>query len=193
MKQFYLHCLCMVFTIHIGLSQVYFKDKAEELNLLFSCGVTPYGNGITFYDYNNDGWDDITLNTEDGERLMFFSNINGGFTEDLLIVPPLTDQTRQVNWVDIDNDGDKDLFVTSDIAGNRLFENTGNMVLTNITIQSGLPTENMYTYGSSWGDYNNDGHLDLFVSNRDEVTFSIPNFLFRNNCCCAVIFQGLFC
>ncbi len=181
MKQLSVIVCLLLMPFHIVNAQVYFKDKAEELNLMYSCGITEYGNGISFYDYNNDGWDDLTVNTEAGERLLFFRNINGTYTEDLLIIPPLTDQTRQVNWVDIDNDGDKDLFVTSDVAGNRLYENTGNMVLTEITSAAGLPAENMYTFGSSWGDYNNDGYLDLFVSNRDEVTFSIPNFLFRNN------------
>ncbi|MBT8289065.1 MAG: CRTAC1 family protein, partial [Bacteroidia bacterium] len=165
----------------LGWTQVYFKDKTAELNLEYSAGNTPLGNGVTFNDYNNDGWDDLTVNRQDGDRLLFFRNINGTFTEDILIIPTIDYQTRQVNWVDIDNDGDKDLFVSSDTSGNRLFENTGNMNLIDITVSAGLPIANMYTFGSSWGDFNNDGFPDLFVSNRDEVSFAIPNFLYRNN------------
>ncbi|MBT8252962.1 MAG: VCBS repeat-containing protein [Bacteroidia bacterium] len=165
----------------LGWTQIYFKDKTAELNLEYSAGNTPLGNGVTFNDYNNDGWDDLTVNRQDGDRLLFFRNINGTFTEDILIIPTIDYQTRQVNWVDIDNDGDKDLFVSSDTSGNRLFENTGNMNLIDITVSAGLPIANMYTFGSSWGDFNNDGFPDLFVSNRDEVSFAIPNFLYRNN------------
>ena len=165
----------------IANAQVSFEDKTGDVNLAYSCGTSFLGNGITFHDYDGDGWDDITLCTEDGTRLQFFKNVNGVFTEEILIVPTIDYTTKQVNWVDIDNDGDKDLFVTSDSNGNHLYENTGNMNLVDITVASGLPTSNMYTYGASWGDYNNDGFLDVYVSNRDEVTFLIPNFLFRNN------------
>ena len=93
-----------------------------------------------------------------------------------------------VSFVDFDNDGDSDLFVTSTRFGtnspddefyrNRLFKNTGNLNFTEITSQSGLPTTTLGTYGASWGDYNNDGFLDVFISNRDEGN---RNYLFKNN------------
>jgi hypothetical protein len=162
-------------------SQLSFNNVSTDLGLGIPTGTTVWGNGVTFYDFDNDGWDDITLNTGVGTSVRFFKNNNGLFEELELISPPITYQTKQVNWVDIDNDGDKDLFVTSDTNGNRLFENTGNMNLIDITVSAGLPLVNRYTYGASWGDYNNDGYLDVYISNRDETTFTIPNYLYKNN------------
>lgn len=164
-----------------GFGQISFIEDSANLGINAATGTSPYGNGVTFFDYNGDRFDDVTITTETGTPLRFFKNNGGTFTEEILINPPITYRTKQVNWVDIDNDGDKDLFVTSDTDGNRLYENTGNMVLQDITIQAGLPTSNMYTYGASWGDIDNDGALDLHVSNKDEILFVIPNKLYRNN------------
>ncbi|MBT8278099.1 MAG: VCBS repeat-containing protein [Bacteroidia bacterium] len=175
--------LILLFCIGFQVSnaQIAFADRATALGMTHSAGTTFLGNGITFFDYNNDGWDDVTMCSETGTALKFFKNVNGTFVEEVLITPAITYNTKQVNWVDIDNDGDKDLFVTSDTDGNRLFENTGSMTLVDITTTAGIPTGNLYTYGASWGDYNNDGFLDVYISNRDEVGFSTPNYLYRNN------------
>lgn len=175
--------LILLFCIGFQVSnaQIAFADRATALGMSHSAGTTFLGNGITFFDYNNDGWDDVTMCSETGTALKFFKNVNGTFVEEVLITPAITYNTKQVNWVDIDNDGDKDLFVTSDTDGNRLFENTGSMTLVDITTTAGIPTGNLYTYGASWGDYNNDGFLDVYISNRDEVGFSTPNYLYRNN------------
>jgi len=174
----------LVFTLalvaNLSFSQIYFEDNASLFGLGVSCGDTPIGNGITFYDYNNDGWDDMTLPSQSGSPLRFFKNINGTFVEEILISPQITSQVKQVNWVDIDNDGDKDLYVTSNVSGNRLFVNNGSMSFQEVTSTCGLPTNNIFTYGASWGDYNNDGYLDVFLSNRD-VTGVVPNYLYKNN------------
>ena len=161
--------------------QTAFADNSVLLGIDAATGNSPYGNGVAFFDYNDDGWDDVTITTETGAPLRFFRNNGGTFTEEALLAPAITYRTKQVNWVDFDNDGDKDLFVTSDTDGNRLLENTGSMTFVDITVAAGLPTTNMYTYGASWGDIDNDGDLDLHVNNRDEVLFVIPNKLYRNN------------
>lgn len=161
-------------------SQTYFSDQASNIGLGFSSGNTPFGSGITFYDYDNDGWDDITLASQAGTALRFFKNVNSVFVEEVLISPQITSQVKQVNWVDIDNDGDKDLYMTSNVSGNRLFVNNGSMSFHEVTSTCGLPTNNIFTYGASWGDYNNDGYLDVFLSNRD-VTGVVPNYLYKNN------------
>ena len=159
-------------------AQLDFTNQAASLGLGYSCGTTLYGNGVSFFDYDNDGWDDIAITTEDGQNVRFFKNFNGTFSEQTLSVPNTNYQTKQINWVDIDNDGDNDLFVTSDTNGNRLFENVGNLVFQDISLTAGINTSNTFTFGASWGDYNNDGFLDVFISNRDQA---IPNILYKNN------------
>ena len=142
------------------------------------CGNSLFGSGITFYDYDNDGWDDITIASAQDDPVRFFKNINGNFVEQILNIASNNWKNKQVNWVDIDNDGDHDLFITSDTSSNRLYKNLGNMILEDITSASGMLTDVLVTYGASWGDYNNDGFLDVFLSNYDTT---IPNILYKNN------------
>ncbi|MDY2587657.1 FG-GAP-like repeat-containing protein [Winogradskyella aquimaris] len=160
--------------------QINFQDQASARGAGASCGIIDYGGGISFFDYNNDGMDDITIATEDAQNLIILKNISEGFfIPETNLVPINTFQQRHPAWVDYDNDGDFDLYVTSDTGGNRLYENNGGN-LTDVTVESGLPMPNILTFGASWGDYNNDGFLDVFLSNRD-VNFQIPNYLFKNN------------
>jgi hypothetical protein len=160
--------------------QIYFDERASSYGLGLSSGDTPIGSGITFYDYDNDGWDDITLATESGIPLRFFKNATGFFVEEFFNMPINTSQVKQVNWVDFDNDGDKDLYVTSNTDGNKLYLNDAEFNFTDVTVISGLPSLNIFTYGASWGDYDNDGYLDVFLSNRDPSEV-IPNYLYKNN------------
>ncbi|SFN79480.1 Por secretion system C-terminal sorting domain-containing protein [Bizionia echini] len=180
MKKEYLF-YSLLFITNLLSAQVNFVNRATTLGLVATAGDTYAGNGISFCDYNNDGWDDITMATREGYKIHFFKNVNGHFIEDEEIsIPNNTSQHKQVVWVDIDNDGDKDLFVTSNTDGNKLYTNSGNSNFVDITLVSGLPTENMESYGASWGDYDNDGFLDVFISNRSETDVQ-PNYFYRNN------------
>lgn len=159
-------------------TQVSFENQASNIGINVACGNSLFGSGITFYDYDNDGWDDITIASANGDPVRFMKNINGNYVEQTLNISPNNWRNKQTNWVDIDNDGDNDLLITSDVNGIKLFENLGNMIMQDITVSSGMLTDVMETYGASWGDYNNDGFLDAFVSNRST---SIPNILYKNN------------
>lgn len=159
--------------------QISFQDQASARGVGETCGIINYGGGISFYDYNNDGWDDITLATENNENLKIFKNTQDGFfISDTALIPFNNFQQKQVLWVDFDNDGDNDLFITSTTNGNRLYRND-TVELVDVTASSGLPLDNLYTFGASWGDYNNDGFLDVFICNRD-LSLQIPNYLFKN-------------
>ena len=84
--------------------------------------------------------------------------------------------------MDYDCDGKLDLFVSTNLGGlfdrktpNRLFHNNGDGTFTDIAVKAGIVSA-WPTIGHSWGDYNNDGYPDLFLSNAIG-----PPQLFRNN------------
>lgn len=171
---------CFVFCFYYVKAQLYFANEAPNIGLVNHTGLTELGNSISVVDYNNDGWDDITITSGEDVPLRFYKNSQGLFFEEVLINPPITYQTRSASWIDFDNDGDKDFFVTSDTHGNRLFEMT-DAGLVDITSASGLNTAVQATYGASWGDVNNDGCLDVYVSNRTENA-SVSNYFYQGNC-----------
>lgn len=137
-------------------------------------------------DYNNDGLPDlylIRLGFFAGECELYRNNGDGTFsnvTQEAGLAcwgPAFT-----ASWVDYDCDGHLDLFVANNLGGlferknpNRLFHNNGDGTFTEVAEKAGIKT--IYpTIGHSWGDYNNDGFPDLFVSNP-----LAPSQLFRNN------------
>jgi hypothetical protein len=70
-----------------------------------------------------------------------------------------------VTFVDIDNDGDKDLFVLA-FGPNVLYLNNGDNTFTDITDLSGLGGGDRRSTAAAWADYNNDGLLDVYVGNH---------------------------
>ncbi|MCA9215232.1 MAG: VCBS repeat-containing protein [Planctomycetales bacterium] len=104
--------------------------------------------------------------------------------------------TFQATWSDFDNDGDPDLYVANDFAPDHFYRNDMPNGFTDISSQSG--TQRMgFGMGAAWGDYDNDGLMDLYVSNMyskagRRITAKVPgldsrmvagsegNYLFRN-------------
>src|SRR5205823_2807938 len=108
-------------------------------------------------------------------------------------------ETRQVSWIDFDNDGRVDLFVAFRDAPNMLFHNDGRLDLfvagygRNFLFHNeggGRFREVAETMGviggdkatpSGWGDYDNDGRPDLYVSSYIEKPVNEHDFLFHND------------
>ena len=72
--------------------------------------------------------------------------------------------SMQATWGDYNRDGRPDLYIANDWGLDVLFRNDGSGGFTDVTTQSGI-TAYGYAMGASWGDYDNDGHDDLYVSN----------------------------
>ena len=134
-------------------------------------------------DYDGDGYMDIlvTDNRSGANNLLYHNNGHGIF-ERILTNVIATDLWpgggNGAAWADIDNDGLPDLFVT-DQGGvrNRLYHNLGNGAFTNINSDPLLlPPSSGGAYGCSFGDYDNDGWLDLFITGHNGT-----NGLYHNN------------
>jgi hypothetical protein len=122
------------------------------------------GNGVSFYDFNDDGLDDITLaNGADG--LLFYQNNGGTYSQvSFNIQPPVGYHIVMVLWADYDNDGDPDLLTTQLGGRLQLWENDGAYSFTDIGAVAGLDATLREFWGAAWCDYDHDGFLDLYVA-----------------------------
>ena len=85
--------------------------------------------------------------------------------------------SRRGVWGDFDNDGDPDLFVANEgFTRNSLYENLGGGSFVSISAGS-ITGDFASSWSGSWGDYDNNGDLDLFVANSDGQ----KNNLYRND------------
>src|SRR6266542_864178 len=157
------------------------KANAGTLVTETECDGTAWG------DYDNDGFLDLFItrgSLVQSSRLASFlyrNNGNGTFTK-VTNGSVATDlgNARGCAWGDIDNDGKLDLFVSNAyFITNFLYRNRGDGTFTRLTAGS-IATELADSRGCSWGDYDNDGYLDLFVANGGR-TSTQNNFLYHNN------------
>ncbi|MCH8010807.1 MAG: VCBS repeat-containing protein [Candidatus Marinimicrobia bacterium] len=133
--------------------------------------------GSSWGDYDNDGDIDLFVANSNENNSLYRNNGDGTFTK-ITTGVIVTDGGNSYgsSWGDYDNDGYIDLFVANNGSqDNFLYRNNGDGTFTNIT-QGVIVTDGGSSGGSSWGDYDNDGNLDLFVANSGE-----NNFLYRNN------------
>lgn len=161
-----------------------FTDHTADSGITggFGDSVWEGGGGVSFADFNDDGLDDLTFTTEYGEDVKFY--INNGDETFTLLDPPLitnTDESKHILWIDYDNDGDKDIFLACYQAPNRLFENDGSLNFTDVTAALGLPVNDEPTFGANFGDIDQDGFLDLYITNYGSDNSAYQNFMFKNN------------
>lgn len=139
----------------------------------------PMCGGVAIFDFDGDGWMDIFLTNgaklPGMEKPLGFGNVllrnrgDGTFedvTEKAGLAGQETGYAFGVAAADFDNDGHEDLFVAS--AGrNTLYHNNGDGTFSDVTASSGLAgkPQSVLSVGAAWFDYDNDGLLDLVVSN----------------------------
>ncbi|MBL7943105.1 MAG: VCBS repeat-containing protein [Flavobacteriales bacterium] len=144
------------------------------------------GNGLSWYDFNGDGWDDLSLANGDQDPLFF---VNNGGT---LTPAPFTIDTHDgghvimILWADYDNDGDSDVMTTQLGGQLQLWNNDGAFNFTDVGASVGLDTGEWEYWGAAWCDYNHDGWLDVYVAKYydDSLTDTDVNHrgqLYRSN------------
>ena len=204
-----------------------FEEIAAQSGINFSIDSSPTPNknqietmvaGVALIDYDGDGYQDIFFVNgaaipslkKEGPRYknrLIRNNGNGTFTD-------VTDKAcvggdgydMGVAVGDYDNDGRPDLYVVG-VTKNHLYHNNGDGTFSDVTDKAGLggavyDGKKMWAVAAAWVDYNNDGLLDLFVSNyvkwevnKDPECLAadiriycsprlyepLPNTLYRNN------------
>jgi enediyne biosynthesis protein E4 len=209
-------------------SPIRFEDITAQSGLQFFTDSSPTPNknqpetmvsGVGLIDYDNDGYLDIffingaaipSLKKESPKyyNRLFHNNHDGTFTDVTEKAGLIGDgYDMGVAIGDFDNDGWEDIFVAS-VTKNHLYRNNHDGTFTDVTDKAGVGSpmykgEKMWAAAAGWVDYNNDGKLDLFVSNycrwavnKDPVCLSggrlraychpkfyepLPSTLYRNN------------
>jgi hypothetical protein len=148
------------------------------------------GGAVTsFVDYDNDGNMDVAF-TGEGTSEALYHNRGDGTWVDVTTNAGLKklQPCQGIAWGDYNNDGLVDLFVARGSLGgssvsNTLYRNNGDGTFTDVTSQANLHAIANY-WGAAWGDYDNDGYLDLFVACSGGTTVGTPgnaNLLYHNN------------
>ena len=140
--------------------------------------------GAAWGDYNRDGLLDLYVvnrrsGPEAGVNQFFVNNGDGTFTDR---APELgLDDAKaglEAVWIDFDNDGDVDLYLSNDKhGGNRLWRNNDDGTFTDISMESGSNIS-IDSMGIGVGDYDGNGFIDIYLTNTTSLS-SIKNVLLR--------------
>ncbi len=155
------------------------------LNSFDMCG------GAIVDDFDGDGYLDFVVSTwgTEGQIRLFRNNQDGTFS-DHTERAGLIGIYGGLNMVqaDYDNDGNVDVLVLRGAwllehgrHPNSLLHNNGDGTFTDVTFDAGLGRVHYPTQTASWGDYDNDGDLDLYVGNESSSALDAPSQLFRND------------
>jgi len=161
-----------------------FTDVSEKAGIANPKGK---GLGVSFADYDGDGFTDIFVANDSVQCFLYHNNGNGTFTETGLLAGVGYNEDGKTfagmgtDFSDYDNDGRPDIVVT-DLSNERymLFRNNGDGIFRDVTNQSGLGSETLSFAGWStrFFDYDNDGWKDLFVAQShvmDTIEKTSPN------------------
>ena len=151
-----------------------YVDHSEEAGLTGEFG----GLNLESADYDNDGWIDVLVlrgawwGPEGCHPKSLLRNLGGGRFRDVTLEAGLEGAihpSQAAAFADIDNDGDLDLYIGNEAMPDypypsQLYLNDGKGRFTEIAAKAGV-TNDLYAKGVDFGDYDDDGFPDLYVSN----------------------------
>jgi hypothetical protein len=139
--------------------------------------------GAVWADYDGDGFLDLFLSTTGGSDRLYHNRGDGGYNAvSNAVAGSGKGNSYFAAWGDYNNDGRPDLFVAVEtgLPSNLLYTNQGGGLFQRISNNVVVATDGAHSFGCAWGDYDNDGSLDLFVANGGYVGAQ-TNFLYHNN------------
>jgi hypothetical protein len=168
--------------------------RSAGIDFRLTCGsqekryiVETQCGGAAALDYDNDGWMDILF--VDGSTIadykagrchpprLYHNNHNGTFTD-----VSAKSGLNFCGWGygvaigDFDNDGWADVYITG-FHGSALYHNNHDGTFTDVTAKAGVANADRWGTSASFGDYDNDGNLDLYVANYVDVDMNhLPEF-----------------
>lgn len=162
-----------------------FSDEALARGLNFNIGFNylQYGAGLMLADLDGDGDLDAVIANGSGGNIGLFENDGTGNFTNRSIGSGFTNISVASGMAaaDYDNDGDIDIFISGRYTNSRLYRNDGNLTFTDVAVSAGI-VDNGPMYGACWGDVDQDGHLDLYVSVRTgDNGYVGSNHLYMNN------------
>ncbi len=157
-----------------------FRKVTDQSNHVVSDPGNPGGSytGAAWIDFNNDGLLDLY-----SCRKSIYKNTGGGNFVKVNTVLNSAVNVLSTSWADYNNDGFIDCYVVSTVSSSSaLYKNNGDETFTRIT--TGAIGDSAYStgWGCTWGDYNNDGYVDLVIAAAN--SFGIvyhPTRFFHNN------------
>jgi len=191
-------------------TNVFFRNNGDGTftDITDAAGVADTGNGnaAVAFDYNQDGFLDILIGNyfrtgdlwhlEDtrimhddfekarnaGANVLYKNNGDGTFTNVAEMAGVAdTGWTLDVGCADYDNDGDLDVYFANDFGQDKLYRNNGDGTFTDVTMES-IGVDTKKGMNAEFGDYDNDGYLDIYVTNIMTQEYLMEgNIFYRNN------------
>ncbi len=139
-----------------------FKDVSDEVGIKHSGRES----SAVFADYDNDGFLDLYITREGGDIL--YQNAGKGVFKDVTSDTKIGSKTggNKAVFFDLDHDGDLDLFETSSVL-NLVFRNNGDGTFQERANEMGLSGTGANSQAATFGDFDDDGDIDLFVANEE--------------------------
>ena len=162
--------------LYINQGGGYFERITEGMILDEPDAQLSHGNWV---DYDNDGdWDLIDV----GTAIYMNERTDSGYYFTKLLANDITTDEAESDfssWADFDNDGDIDCFISKFGDRNFLFANNGDGSFSKIDTGAIISQSITSSAACAWADYDNDGDMDIYVSNQ-QYNFS-NNLFYRND------------
>jgi enediyne biosynthesis protein E4 len=195
-----------LFIADYGRSRLFLNRGGRFTEVGAKAGVAPVGNAssVAIFDYDNDGWLDIMVGNyyadfdlwhltttkilqtnfqnarNGGKKLLYHNNKDGTFTE-VAQKAGIDDTgwTLDIGTGDLDNDGSMDVYVANDFGTDTLYKNNRDGTFTDVTAEA-TGGDHDAGMNAEIGDFNNDGRLDIYVTNITDEFMQQGNMLWEN-------------